>query len=113
MKTSEPQLYKVYYQKRFNRSYLIESDCEMVINRMHVYAVTDDEVHTEVGFKIVKFADGDRYIVPDVNNEQYDYFLLTGERLVTAQLVTIEPSDIIDKIERDDGGYAFVMECGK
>ena len=112
MKTSEPQLYKVYYTKRFNNSCLIESDCEMVINRMHVYGIKNDDEHVEVEFKIIKFADGDRYIVPICDN-YYGSFLLTGERLVRAQLVTIEPSDIINKIEHNDGGYTFVIEYGK
>lgn len=110
MKIGESQLYKVYYNKKFNGHFLVEDDYELLLNRIHVYTIKDNEIVEEVNFKI-KRKNCSLRIIPDEDSivDDYDNFMLTGERLVTAKRVIVDPGDIIDKIEHNDGGYTFII----
>ena len=111
MKISEPQLYKIYYTKKFNKYYPIENDCELILNRMHVYAMKNNECEKQVDFNVRIDKTGDKFIEPNVCFDEYDGFLLTCDRLVMARKMEVEPSDIINKIEHNDGGYSFVFNA--
>ena len=78
---------------------------------MYVYAIKDGECEEQVSFSVRINKNGDKYIEPNVCFDKYDGFLLTCDRLVMARQMTIEPSDIIDKIKHNDGGYSFVFNA--
>lgn len=113
MKISEPQLYKVYYTKKFDALFPINNDLQLILNdNFIIYALIDDSIYKAVDFDIYRDGEGKYFIHPNFPPEQCDEFLLCGERLTMCKTVELKAEDYISKIE-SDGSYTFVVEEDK
>lgn len=112
MNISETRLLKIPYHKKFNENLIIEDGCELILSGIHLYALgDDDEIENEIAFITGKNLNNEKMIIPYTEEYKNRNYFLSGYRLIKGKVVTIEPEDIMDKVEQGDGGFTFIIKA--
>jgi hypothetical protein len=112
MQISESQLSRIFFQEKFYTLYELKKDIPIILNSLHIYAIKNDEVYTEVDFDIFTDTKGIRYVSPRYNPAHCDHFVLTGERLAMCKTIKIKTSDYVD-VTNLNGDFTFTVENNK
>lgn len=77
---------QIPYFKVFSDKFKIEKDINLLINGLSVYSLLNEEIKSKIDY-IVSYENNEVYICPIKPVDEYDQFLLYGNRFVFAKVI--------------------------